>query len=163
LLCTAPYIGALLLTSIDPALLAVSPACRSLQALLSGFRTFLPAHALCDVRHHSLHALITGRLQRPTDRPHRCLHLQGMFLENTTSRACSQGRLPELLLLSRRAFLSGGCLYRLLQATSQDRPLQPTDLVTIASNRRLFFFEGLPVGLARFSDQHRSDVAKLRR
>jgi len=84
------------------------------------------------------------------------------FLENTTSRACSQGRLPELLLLSRRAFLSGGCLYRLLQATSQDRPLQPTDLVTIASNRRLFF-EGLPVGLARFSDQHRSDVAKLRR
>jgi len=75
----APCIGALLLNSVDPALLAVSPACRCLQALLSGFRTFLPAHALCDFRHHSLHALITGRLQRPTDRPHRCLHLQGMF------------------------------------------------------------------------------------
>lgn len=81
-MCTAPYIGALLLTSVDPALLAVSPACRSLQALLSGFRTFLPAHALCDFRHHSLHALITGRLQRPTDRPHRCLQLQGMFFRD---------------------------------------------------------------------------------
>jgi hypothetical protein len=83
------------------------------------------------------------------------------FLENTTSRACSQGRLPELLLLSRRAFLSGGCLYRLLQATSQDRPLQPTDLVTIASNRRLFFrmSSSRPCAFFRPTSFRRSEVA----
>ena len=86
-LCTAPCIGALLLTSVGPALLGCPDCMAASPSTPSRPPYFLPARLFCDSRHHSLHVLITGRLQRPTSQPHRCLHLQECFLlRDTISR-----------------------------------------------------------------------------
>ena len=84
-------------------------------------------------------------------------------VRDMTSCACSQGPAASRASFAQPARVPFGRLPVLPQATSQGRPLQPTDIVTIASNRRGSL--DLPVGLrlARLSGRHRSDVAKLRR